>query len=59
MTKTVTQTTTESDSVTLKKSAKGDYQWEIKVYGDDLNTILDKIHETDQRLTKSYTRSDT
>ena len=44
----------EINSVTLKKGAKGDYTWEIKVYGDDMTTIDEKIKRTDDIMRKLY-----
>ena len=44
----------EINSVTLKKGAKGDYTWEIKVYGDDMNAIINKIEHTNGVLKELY-----
>ena len=51
--KTITETTSESDSVVLKKLAKG-YGWEIKVYGDNESILLEKIKKIDEELRKLY-----
>ena len=40
----------EINSITLKKGAKGDYTWEIKVYGDDITRIVGKIDSTNEEM---------
>ena len=44
----------EINSVTLKKGAKGDYRWEIKIYGDDMKEITEKIRQTDIAMVNLY-----
>lgn len=48
--KKITEVSEEPNSVTLKKGAKGDYTWEIKIYGLDLGDIVLEIEKTDGRL---------
>ena len=50
----ITQTTTDSDSVTLKKDAKGNYAWEIKVYGSKHDTVLKQVQDIDNQLAGKY-----
>lgn len=48
-----TNTTTvkaESDSIVLKKDSKGNFAWEIKVYGDSPDSIINKIESANNRL---------
>lgn len=40
-------------SVKLIKTSKG-YNWEIKVYGDDMKEIHDKVEEEENRLREVY-----
>lgn len=54
MATTITQQTTESDSVTLTKNSKGEYQWEIKVYGADESSLLTKLQALDTKLKEAY-----
>ena len=44
----------EINSVTLKKGAKGDYMWEIKIYGNDMKEITEKIRQTDIAMENLY-----
>ena len=44
----------EINSVTLKKGAKGDYTWEIKIYGDDMKEITEKIRQTNIAMVNLY-----
>ena len=44
----------EINSVTLKKDAKGNYNWEIKIYGDDMETITGKIERTNSIMMVTY-----
>jgi hypothetical protein len=49
----VTTIESDSDSITLKKLAKG-YGWEIKCYGKDVSEILDKVDKADRDLKSKY-----
>ena len=53
MGKTITQTTTDSDSITLKKATKG-YTWETKLYGAEHEELLKKIEKIDAKLKEKY-----
>ena len=44
----------EINSVTLKKDAKGNYNWEIKIYGDNMETITEKIERTNSVMMATY-----
>jgi len=46
-------------SITLKKNAKGEYQWDIKVYAEDPKTIPATIKSLNEDLEKSHTLKDT
>ena len=48
--KRIIETSDEANSVTLKKGTKGDYTWEIKVYGNEMEDIMVKISNTDKIL---------
>ena len=52
--KVITETKEDINSVTLKKDAKGNYNWDIKIYGEDMEVILDKIKYTDEKLREEY-----
>ena len=54
MSKTITQTTTESDSVELKKNAKGLHDWTIKCYGNDLGVLIESARIADAKLAELY-----
>lgn len=54
MGKSVQTTTTETDSVTLKKNAKGMHDWEIKCYGDNLDELIKRVNEGDIKLSNLY-----
>ena len=54
MSKSITQTTSESDSITLKKNAKGTHDWELKCYGDDINELIKRVNEGDIKLSNLY-----
>lgn len=41
-------------SIKLMKMSKG-YQWEIKVYGDDIDKILETIKDLNCKLQADYT----
>ena len=43
----------DESSIKLMKMSKG-YQWEIKVYGDNINEILKTIKETDSKLKAQF-----
>ena len=40
-------------SVKLMKMSKG-YQWEIKIYGDNIDEILKTIKETDSKMKAEF-----
>jgi hypothetical protein len=44
----------EINSITLKKDAKGNFNWEIKIYGDDMETITEKIKCTNSVMAATY-----
>ena len=44
----------EINSITLKKDAKGNFNWEIKIYGDDMETITEKIKRTNSVMAATY-----
>lgn len=46
--------TWDSESVTLKKDSKGNYNWDIKCYGKDFKEILKRIEEADKILKDKY-----
>lgn len=48
------ETFEEANSITLKKGAKGDYTWEIKVYGNEMEEIMEKIRRTDEMLKNQF-----
>jgi len=54
MSKTTTETSTESNSITLKKDAKGNYGWEIKIYGEKVEDILTKLRDADRQLQSTH-----
>lgn len=43
-----------TSSVKLTKNAKGEYQWEIKVYDKETDTILEKVKKLNDQLIKDY-----
>jgi len=45
--------TIQQPSVKLMKMSKG-YNWEIKIYGDDMEEILRKVKDTDDKLKELY-----
>ena len=45
--------TIQQPSVKLMKMSKG-YNWEIKIYGDNIEEILKKIKDTDDKLKEIY-----
>jgi hypothetical protein len=49
-----TITTNENNSLTLKKDAKGNYAWEIKVYGSENEVILAKVKQINDKLKETY-----
>lgn len=51
-TKTITET--EQNSITLKKNSKGQYDWEIKVYFDNDENIVDRIDALNAQLKQKY-----
>jgi len=40
-------------SIKVERNSRG-YTWEIKIYGDDIDEILRKIKETDDKLKVLY-----
>lgn len=54
MATTITTQQSDSDSVSLTKNAKGEYQWEIKVYGNDADALLVKLQSLDAKLRTTY-----
>ena len=53
---TTSRTETEADSITLKRNAKGSYAWEIKIYGDDLDAMIDMTETANNRLRALYAK---
>lgn len=51
--KEITMTVSQS-SIDLKKNAKGIYQWDIKVYDDDINKAMEKSVIVDRKLHDMY-----
>lgn len=41
-------------SVKLTKNAKGDFQWEIKIYGEDDDQTLQRINKINEELEAKY-----
>jgi hypothetical protein len=41
--------------ITLQRSAKGGYYWDISIHAPTVSETLDMIHEADERLRKNYT----
>ena len=52
--KRVIESSEEINAITLKKDSKGNYNWDIKVYGEDMEMIIDKIKWTDEKLREAY-----
>lgn len=52
--KSITETEEELNSITLKKDSKGSYNWEIKIYGNDIDKILELIYKANNELEKKY-----
>lgn len=44
----------QKESITLKKNAKGDMEWIIKVLDDDVEKQLIKIKRINKELQKEY-----
>lgn len=42
------------NSVELKRNAKGDHQWDIKVYDDDIKIACEKSILVDRYFTEEY-----
>lgn len=53
--KSVIETKEDINSVTLKRGMKGEYGWDIKVYGEDMEIILDEVKYADEKLREEYT----
>jgi len=41
-------------SITLTKGQRDSYGWEIKVQGEDISSVLQKIHAVDSELRARY-----
>ena len=54
MATTTTQTTSDSDSITLKRATKGSYSWEIKIYSNDSEFTLEKLKAVNSKLLDRY-----
>ena len=52
--KKITEISEEINSIVLKKGSKNTYNWEIKVYGESLGQIIDKINIANKELTEKY-----
>ena len=51
MSKTITTSTQESDSIELSRNAKGQVTWTIKLYGDSKDSdLVAGVQEIDGRL---------
>ncbi len=50
MAKRIVETYEESNSIEAKKDSKENICWTIKVYGEDLDSILEQIFLTDRKL---------
>ena len=58
-TSTRTESYRESDSVMLKKDAKGVYSWEIKGYGDfgasdGIETLMDRLRRVNDTMNGEF-----
>lgn len=43
------------NSITVKKNAKGDYSWDIKLYFDDDNTkVIKDLEDINQKLKTKF-----
>ena len=54
MSKSITTTTVDSDSVELSKDAKGQYRFTIKCYASDFVELMDKVDKIETALGKRY-----
>ena len=52
--KKITEVIEDINSVVLKKGSKNTYNWEIKVYGESLCEIVDKINIANKELIEEY-----
>lgn len=52
--KKITEFSEELNSIILKKESKNIYNWEIKVNGDSLSQIIDKINVANNELKELY-----
>ena len=54
--KKITEMNDEQNSIVLRRGAKNTYNWEIKVYGESLSEIVDKIYLANNELKKLYSK---
>jgi hypothetical protein len=52
--KSIQTTSSESDSVELALNAKQEYTWVIKVYGDNMASMVTKIEDTNKELKTKF-----
>lgn len=48
----------QKSSIKLTKNAKGHYQWEIRVFSEDPESIPDRLKKIDDELNKSFPREE-
>lgn len=41
-------------SIKLNVGMKGDFGWEIKLYGEDINEILESLEQTNSKMSKKF-----
>lgn len=44
----------QKPSIKVSKGQKDTYGWEIKIFGDDLNKLVDTLKETDTKLRDKF-----
>ncbi len=44
--------------VTLKRGTRGDYGWEISYNGSDIEEVISKIREADEKLREAFLREE-
>ena len=54
MTKSITTTTSESDSVEITQNAKRKHQWTVKCYGEDVGDALTSALSIDTKLQEKF-----
>ena len=54
MSKTITTTTQDSDSIELSRNAKGQASWTIKVYGNEETDLVAAVEGLDGRLQEKF-----